>query len=391
MLRGRQPSPLADLRTVRTQRDVRTARGATVAEIVEDDVRVLRSNQLVKRFRQLEVELRAAASDAVLPRLEKQLRKRGAGKVNPVTKAAIALDGGPLEPALPATHLHDNVTIFELVRATLAASVDRLVRVDPTLRASPNADAVHDARVSVRKLRSHLRTFAPVTDRAWAGDLSERLRWLGDVLGAARDADVLVAGLTEHIERLPSPDRRQAEQALGLFRAPRDSAYYELGRVLRDPAYAEVLETTIAAACAPMVHLPQRSAASVMPQLMQRVWRKLRKRVRRAGLQPTDRDLHRIRIHAKHLRYAAEALMPIAGNAARRFARRAEDLQALLGKQHDAVAADIALHAHVHDGAHAFIGGEFAAIRRADSERYRERFPRCWQRLARRKRRRFWV
>ena len=49
LLRGRQPSPLADLRTVRTQRDVRTARGA------------------------------------------KQLRKRGAGKVNPVTNAAIAL------------------------------------------------------------------------------------------------------------------------------------------------------------------------------------------------------------------------------------------------------------------------------------------------------------
>jgi CHAD domain-containing protein len=321
----------------------------------------------------------------------RQLRKRGAGKVNPVTKSAIALADGELEPALPTMQLHKNSTIFDLVRGTLAASVDRLVRADPILRVSPNADAVHDARVSVRKLRSHLRTFMPITDRAWAGELCERLRWLGDVLGAARDADVLVAGLAEHVERLPGSDRRHAEQILAPFRARRDAAYHELGHALRDPAYTDLLEAMIAGATAPRVYRPQRSAASVMPQLMQRVWKKLRKRVRRAGPEPTDHDLHRIRIQAKHLRYAAEALTPIAGNAARRFAGRAVELQGLLGKQHDAVAAGIALHAHVQNGAHAFIGGEFAVIQRAVAQHYRERFPRHWQRLARPKRRRFWI
>jgi CHAD domain-containing protein len=287
--------------------------------------------------------------------------------------------------------LHANATIFDLVRATLTVSVDCLVRTDPILRASPNADAVHDARVAVRQLRSHLRTFAPITDRAWARELCEGLHWLGDVLGTARDADVLVARLAEHVERLPGTDRRHAEQALAPFRARRDAAYQALSYALRDPAYTELLDATIAAANAPHVCRPQRSAASVVPQLMQRVWKKLRKRVRRAGPEPTDRDLHRIRIQAKHLRYAAEALTPIVGHAARRFARRAEELQGLLGKQHDAVAAGIALHAHAQAGAQAFIGGEFAAMQQADAQRYRERFPRCWQRLARPKQRRFWV
>jgi CHAD domain-containing protein len=271
------------------------------------------------------------------------------------------LADGRLEPALPAIQLHENATIFDLVRVTLSASVDHLVRADPMLRVSPSADAVHDARVAVRKLRSHLRTFAPVTDRAWAGGLGEQLRWFGDVLGAARDADVLVA------------------------------AYQDLGRALRDPAYAALLDAAIAAASAPHVCRPQRSAASVVPRLMQRVWKKLRKRVRRAGPEPTDRDLHRIRIQAKHTRYAAEALTPIIGNRARRFGHRAEEVQGLLGKQHDAVAAGIALRAHILEGEHAFIGGEFAAIQRADAQHYRERFPRCWQRLARPKHRRFWA
>jgi CHAD domain-containing protein len=301
------------------------------------------------------------------------------------------LADGRLEPALPAIQLHENATIFDLVRVTLSASVDHLVRADPMLRVSPSADAVHDARVAVRKLRSHLRTFAPVTDRAWAGGLGEQLRWFGDVLGAARDADVLVAGLAEHVEQLPSTDRHHSEQVLAPFRARRDAAYQDLGRALRDPAYAALLDAAIAAASAPHVCRPQRSAASVVPRLMQRVWKKLRKRVRRAGPEPTDRDLHRIRIQAKHTRYAAEALTPIIGNRARRFGHRAEEVQGLLGKQHDAVAAGIALRAHILEGEHAFIGGEFAAIQRADAQHYRERFPRCWQRLARPKHRRFWA
>jgi CHAD domain-containing protein len=391
LLRGRVPQALADLRTIRTQRDVRTSGGASLAAVTEDDVRVLRSNEVVKRFRQLEVELRAAAPDAVLPRIKQKLRKCGAGKVNPVAKAAFALSEDEPKPELPQMRLHRNATIFAFVRATLSGSVDRLVRLDPVLRAEPGADAVHDARVAARTLRSHLRTFGPVTDPAWNAELSDDLRWLGDVLGAARDADVLVAGLAELVEDLPRKDRRHAEGALYPFRLRREAAYQELGRVLRDPRYTQLIEALIAAAKAPRIQRPQRSAASLVPLLMRRVWKKLRKRVRRSGSQPTDHDLHRIRIQAKHARYAAEALIPIGGDGARRFAQRAEALQVLLGEQHDAVTAGIAIREHLADGTQAFIGGGLAAIERAAARHLRDQFPRSWQRLARGKRRRFWV
>ena len=158
-----------------------------------------------------------------------------------------------------------------------------------------------------------------------------------------------------------------------------------------DPKLVRFIEAAIGAASAPRVTRPQRPAASVVPQIMQRAWKKLRGRVRRWERRPTTRDLHRIRIQAKHARYAAEALIPISRGGARRFGRRAEALQVLLGEQHDAVTAGIAVRENLADGVQAFIGGEFVAIERAAARHLRNRFPRCWKRLARPKRRRFWV
>jgi CHAD domain-containing protein len=69
-------------------------------------------------------------------------------------------------------------------------------------------------------------------------------------------------------------------------------------------------------------------------------WRVLRRRVHRAGRHPTDLELHRIRIGAKQVRYAAEMAAPVMGRAAGRTAEAAEALQTVLGEQRDAVAAE---------------------------------------------------
>jgi CHAD domain-containing protein len=65
------------------------------------------------------------------------------------------------------------------------------VRIDPQLRVEPDADIVHEAHVCVRRLRSHMRTFSPIFEAAWAEDLREQLQWLNDILSGTRDTDVL--------------------------------------------------------------------------------------------------------------------------------------------------------------------------------------------------------
>ena len=75
----------------------------------------------------------------------------------------------------------------------------------------------------------------------------------------------------------------------------------------------------------------------------------LRRKVRKLSHHPSNEQLHRIRIRSKHLRYAAEAATPAIGKSARRTAQKAEHLQNILGKHHDAVAAESWLTAHGSD------------------------------------------
>ena len=363
MLRGGALRPVAELRTIRTRRGVSAADGSDVAELIEDDVRVVRASSVVDRFRQIEIELRDDAPDDAFDVLRAYLQRAGAGHADGERPPGAAEIVRSYEPEVVIPALGEGVSAGGLATAALAADVDRLVRIDPRLRLQPDADAVHDARVIVRRLRCNLRTFAPVLDAPWADDLRERLRWLGDGLSGARDADVLIESITGQAGVLPAADRARLEEALRPLHARRTAAYERLGTVLRDRRYVSLIEAVVVAARHP--HLgsaAHRPASELLGVMMAPVWRRLCKAVRQAGRAPTDAGLHRVRIKAKHVRYAAEALAPVAGRRARRFARRMETLQTHLGKQHDAVVAVQALREHADHPRLAFLAGELAAL-----------------------------
>ena len=103
--------------------------------------------------------------------------------------------------------------------------------------------------------------------------------------------------------------------------------------------------------------------------------------MRKAGRHPSDRDLHRIRIGAKQLRYAAEAATPVVGERARRTAKKAERLQEILGEHHDAVNAEEWLRIAGLEGP---VSARFEAGVLAAGERTRQRELRQeWQRQRR--------
>jgi CHAD domain-containing protein len=391
ILRGVVPEPVVDMRTIRTQRAVSAARG-DVADIVEDDVRVVEERTVIDRFRQIEIELRPDAPEPVLDDLSRALRDAGAGRPDPQPKILIAVRKRKPEPEVVVPRLDSRSTMRDVVTAAIASSVERLVRIDPLLRSEPAPDSVHDSRVSVRRLRSHLRTFRPVLDAAWADDLRERLNWLSDMLSGARDSDVLLADLRKRVGELPSVDQRHADGFLRPFIDNRAAMYDELSRALRTPRYVEVIDALVTAAHAPRFNAEIDGASRrLAATCMQQVWRRLRKRVRRAGAIPHDRDLHCIRIASKHARYAAEALAPIAGPEAKRFAKRAEALQSLLGEQHDAVTAYHRLRQpDVAQPDTIFIAGEIAGSENVVAQRARRKWRTCWENLERRKNVRFW-
>ncbi|MBV8949814.1 MAG: CHAD domain-containing protein [Actinobacteria bacterium] len=173
----------------------------------------------------------------------------------------------------------------------------------------------------------------------------------------------------------------------------RHTARRKLREAVRSHRYTRLLNSLESAAQAPPLRGKSgRRASKVLPPLVESRWRALWREVRRVGSSPAPAELHAIRIRAKRARYAAEAAGPALGAPARRFAKRMEQLQELLGNHHDAVVAaawlrEISIGA---DARLAFLAGEVAGLQDAEADGVAREWPRAWKR-ARHKRYREWL
>ncbi len=383
--RGVPVEAVAELRTLRTSRDVRTNAGDALAQIVEDDVRIIAGSRITDRFRQVEIELADGVDGESLDVLAALLRDCGAGRPNPVPKDVRALGRDPADVEVAKPKLDRDAPTLDVARAAFARSVERIVRSDAAIRVQRDSEAVHKARTSVRRLRSELRTFRPILDRAWAQALAERLRPLGDALGAARDGDVLLKRIEGDAPNLPADDGQWSSAVIGTFRRTRDEAYERLGAFLREPAYITLLDDLIAAVESPHgeEHVCPK-AQDMAPALLAAVWKRTRKCVRKRSRPATDAQLHRIRIKAKHLRYAAEAFAPVLGRRATRLAKAVEHLQTILGDQHDAAVAAGRLTEALSASRSSFVAGELAQRQRDIAASEREKWQGAWRAVKRR-------
>src|ERR1700682_1745703 len=77
------------------------------------------------------------------------------------------------------------------VLATLREQIDAIRGHEAGARLGTDPEDVHEMRTAVRRLRAILRAVQSAFDRAWVESLRSELDWLGTVLGAVRDLDVL--------------------------------------------------------------------------------------------------------------------------------------------------------------------------------------------------------
>ena len=151
------------------------------------------------------------------------------------------------------------------------------------------------------------------------------------------------------------------------------------------------LVLAVAAAHAPVCTLDaDQQASTTLPPLATSPWRRLRSAVRQLPEQPTDPELHRIRILAKRARYAAEAVAPVIGADAAAFARAAAKLQTILGEHQDSVTAQAWLRGARVTGRRAFVAGELIALEHVAAQKARKDWPKVWKALDR-KRLRKWM
>jgi len=397
---------VAELETIRHRLVLRDAVGVTLGELDDDTVAVHGGSQDGLRFRQVEFELadgEASMVDALVGRLGAAgaaIDRRG-----PKLVQALGVEPGSLGDGR-APELGPDAVLGDVVRASISSALERMLDHEYGIRlgGGDDAEAVHQTRVATRRLRSDLKTFAPVVDPVWLSHTRADLKWIADSLGAVRDIDVLAGHLESEMGHAPPPDARPfGEIHLELSRR-RAAAHADLLEDMSGERYLTLLDRLHASSESPPFIgtdssasksgsglRPDDPAREVLPALVRRPWRKLRKAVRHVGAHPTDQELHRIRIRAKRLRYAAESAAPIVGKPAKRMAAAVESLQTVLGDHHDAVTAEDWFRREAATGslAVAFSAGQLVAVQRHRQARLRRQWRGVWTSLDRKKLRRW--
>jgi CHAD domain-containing protein len=323
VVRDRPVSPVARISTTRQVQLLHGADDAVIAEFCDDQVTAGRGadgSTAELRWREWELELVGDGADAgLMDRVCGRLLDAGAKPAGHGSKLARVLDTS--QRGVPADPLH----------RALAEQIDELVAWDRAVRAEAD-DAVHQMRVTARKLRSLLQaspdSFGLADDAPVIGELRE----LGNVLGVARDAEVLadryrsaLDDVAPELVRGPIRERlvdgAQQRYRSGLRRAL---------AAMRSPRYFRLLDALDA-----VIAKSPPDDREPAPAAVAKAGKKVRKAAKAArhARDGADRDdaIHRIRKRAKRLRYTADA------TGAEKIAKRAKELQSLLGDHQDSV------------------------------------------------------
>jgi len=262
-----------------------------------------------------------------------------------------------------------------------------LARLRSCRTAGATPEAIHQARVATRRLRANLKDLRAVFGDGWDGDVRPQLAWVGGLLGGVRDADVLAAALETQLEAADARVRHAGGVLLVELRGERARSWEMLVEGLEHQRFAAATDRL-----ATLIDAPPAVDCLVDPAIvMAPAWRSLVRSVRTLPPDPSDRQLHGVRIATKRARYAAEMFLSAYGTTGgRRFARRAARLQDALGRHQDAVMAVAWLRARKGTGpgvsfAAGWLTARFESARDGDRCAWRD----AWESLARPKAR-FW-
>jgi CHAD domain-containing protein len=395
-VRGAQLAPVVRLSTRRTATELLDAAGSVLAEIAQDDVTAelpalpaltgrdgeVRPGEVV-RWSEIEAELVRGDLD-LLEAVRTRLLAAGARLSDSPSKLARALgDRVPVAPAAAGVPGTAGTALLAYVRGQVA---DLLVQ-DPLVRADAH-DAVHQMRVACRRLRAVLAAFRPVVDAAGVEPVRAELKWLGEVLGQARDAEVvrdrlLAAVAAEPPELVLGPVERFVTETFSTrYRTAHDAVLEALG----SERYFALLDALDAlATTAPRGQRASASAKKVLRRQLARTYRRTRRLVedaRAASGEHREELFHEVRKSAKRARYAGDAATAVLGEQARSYAKAMKAVQEVLGEHQDGVVAgaalrELAVAAH-QAGENAFTYGRLHGLEQAAGERALARFDETW-------------
>jgi inorganic triphosphatase YgiF len=395
---GRRLAPILETDVHRRLRDllpVRGAAGEPLAEVALDTV-ALRGpdgTPLGTPYYEVEIERRGGRKRD-LTELSHALQQRFGLIPSPgskFTRGLAELHGVGGVPVRGTETIAAGDSVASAARKIFAAQLRRVRAADPGTRAGRDAEALHEQRVALRRLRAAARTFAAGIPPRLREQFAGELRWLGQELGAVRDVDVQLVNLASYAEQLGTDKRRHLTALRRHLERERAARRATLVAALESRRYIRLLIALERFAGAPPPRRPRGDAAlpvaKVGRRTVKRALRRLMKRGDAIAPMPEADDLHTLRIRAKRLRYVLEALRPIAGAPGRKLLRQLVRLQDVLGRFNDAMVAAASVRAYL-DGPAAKASAEVrdALVALTDTELRRagaaqSEFARAWERF----------
>jgi CHAD domain-containing protein len=348
-------APVVTIRTDRRVHRLHGKKGVTLAEVVDDRV----SAEPVTSdapglapivWREAEVEL-VTGRPSLLVWASDLMTSVGARRSESPSKLVQALgDRLPPPGATAAPEPGRKSRAADVIQLRLLTQVAALRQQDPWARHGA-PEAVHDLRVTVRRLRHALASYRPFLDQEHIEPVRDDLGWLAGLLGGPRDAEVLHHLLRGLVDDEPSslvrgPVRARIDRA---FRERFATARADLLAAMESARYLDLVDRLQALADdPPWTEAAEKKAGRTLAKSLDDDWKRLRARVLQAAdegsrLPGTPVDLHDVRKAAKRVRYAAEALVPLPGKGAKRMVKAHERIQTVLGDQHDDIVAQAAL------------------------------------------------
>lgn len=206
------------------------------------------------------------------------------------------------------------------------------------MRRDSAVERLHHARVSLRRMRSILKTYGYLFSPEWSRPLIRELSWYAGVLGTVRDLEVMRGAITRAMGE--ETNTYAAKRVLGhvdrAIAAARESVLRERASDRCQELFKAVSLLTVEIRCS------QDAAASpdhALERGLCSTWRDVNRARRRAERDLTAQRLHRLRIELKRLQYATEVASAVDGELVHQVSLGAEHLQTKLGRVHDGVVA----------------------------------------------------
>lgn len=318
---------------------------------------VIRAGARAEAVCELELELKEGSARALFD-LARRLDEIVPVRLGVRSKAerGYALAAGRCERAIKAEpiRLDPDGSAYDAFDAIAHGCIRQFRLNEALLLQNGEAEALHQTRVGLRRLRSAFSLFKPVlADDARADLLRAELGALASTLGDVRNLDVLIPKFDGETR-----DRIVAARAQAFAHARIQlvsgstrllmidlAEWLALGAWRTEPQDAASLDGGLAA---------------FANSILERSWNRLKRRGKGfAGLDDAQR--HKVRIEAKKLRYATEFFASLhGGNKARRrhraFLERLEALQDCLGELNDFVVGPEVLAKFGISAGHAQVG-----------------------------------